>query len=191
MKNHKHGFTLIELMVVISIIGLMASVVLAAMSSARTKARDTQRIRDLQEISKAIELYYDKYGYYPIRSALAAVVATSASGNANWSSLENALRSEGFLPTLSRDPVNSGSIMSSATGYLYRYQVNAGGTAYDLITRLETDHPLRCGRQSVRANVTFNNSGSLTIAGTPLCPHATQEATYVYNYLYLRGATVQ
>lgn len=191
MKNLNRGFTLIELLVVISIIGLMSSVVLAAMSDARTKARDAQRIRDVQEIQKAVELYYDKYGYYPIMDSWVARVATSASGNANWSSLQTALRTEGFLPTLSQDPVNSGSIMSSATGYLYRYQVNAGGTAYDIITRLETDHPLRCGRQSVRANVTFNNSGSLTTAGSPLCPHATQEATYDYDYLYLRGTTVQ
>lgn len=57
MKNQK-GFTLIELLVVISIIGLLSSVVLAALSSARSKARDAKRRSDLAEYSKAAEMLY-------------------------------------------------------------------------------------------------------------------------------------
>jgi prepilin-type N-terminal cleavage/methylation domain-containing protein len=60
----RRGFTLIELLVVIAIIGLLASVVLVSLNSARAKARDTKRKADLAQISKALELYYDKYGTY-------------------------------------------------------------------------------------------------------------------------------
>lgn len=59
------GFTLVELLVVIAIIGLLFSVVLVSLNSARKKARDARRLSDLSQISNALELYYDKYSYYP------------------------------------------------------------------------------------------------------------------------------
>lgn len=67
-KNNK-GFTLIELLVVIAIIGLLASIVLVALTQTRSKARDTKRIADINQLRKALELYYLDYGVYPTTSA--------------------------------------------------------------------------------------------------------------------------
>ena len=53
------GFTLIELMVVISIIGLLSSIILASLNAARAKARDIRRMQDLNQIRTAMFLYYD------------------------------------------------------------------------------------------------------------------------------------
>lgn len=64
IKDHK-GFTLIELLVVLAIITLIFSLILASMSSARKKARDSQRVQDIAQFSKALELYYNQYGMYP------------------------------------------------------------------------------------------------------------------------------
>ncbi len=55
--TNKKGFTLIELLVVISIIGLLSSVVLATITSARTKAYNITRLSDIDQIQKALELY--------------------------------------------------------------------------------------------------------------------------------------
>jgi prepilin-type N-terminal cleavage/methylation domain-containing protein len=62
----KRGFTLIELLVVIAIIGLLSSVVFASLNSARGKARDARRIADVRQIERAIEMYYNDFGNYPV-----------------------------------------------------------------------------------------------------------------------------
>jgi prepilin-type N-terminal cleavage/methylation domain-containing protein len=50
--NNKKGFTLIELLVVIAIIGTLSSVVIASVSSARSKAQEVAAIRTLNEFYK-------------------------------------------------------------------------------------------------------------------------------------------
>ena len=57
-----HGFTLVELLVVISIISLLSSVVFASVNSARGKARYGKVIADFAQIRTAAELDYDNRG---------------------------------------------------------------------------------------------------------------------------------
>jgi len=55
----KKGFTLVELLVVVSIIALLASIVVVSMGGARRSGRDTRAISDIKQIQTAIELTYD------------------------------------------------------------------------------------------------------------------------------------
>ncbi|MCP6720205.1 MAG: type II secretion system GspH family protein [Patescibacteria group bacterium] len=55
--NNK-GFTLIEMLVVIAIIGLLSSTILIGLGNARTRARDARRISDLRQVQNGLENHY-------------------------------------------------------------------------------------------------------------------------------------
>lgn len=59
------GFTLIELMVVISIISLLSSIILASLSLARQKANDAKVSENISQVSTAINEYYLDNSNYP------------------------------------------------------------------------------------------------------------------------------
>ncbi len=61
----------------IAIIGLLASVVLLALNSARQKSRDAKRVADARQVASALELYYNDNNGYPAAtgtSGLGAIV---------------------------------------------------------------------------------------------------------------------
>lgn len=65
MKSDIKGFTLIGVLVAISIIGVLATEVLSSLSSARERARDTRRLTEAKSLQKALELYYLDNNEYP------------------------------------------------------------------------------------------------------------------------------
>lgn len=62
---HQSGFTLLELLVVVTILGLLAAVGMGQYQTSQMKARDAQRKSDLSNIARALEMYYNDYGSYP------------------------------------------------------------------------------------------------------------------------------
>lgn len=54
-SRHNPGFTLVELLVTLSIIGVLLSLSLAAINSTRVRGRDAKRIADLRTIQAALE----------------------------------------------------------------------------------------------------------------------------------------
>jgi len=59
------GFSLIELLVVISIIGVLSAVLVANFMGMRERARDAQKIQDLYAIKNALRMYYNDNQSYP------------------------------------------------------------------------------------------------------------------------------
>ena len=63
-KNNSRAFTLIELLVVVSIISLLSSVVLASVSDARKKSKDTAIKESINQFETMLALNFDDYGDY-------------------------------------------------------------------------------------------------------------------------------
>lgn len=64
LKN-KNAFTLIELMVAVTIIAIMASIAIYGLPAVQKKGQDTQRLAGLRELQLAIEGYKGINGRYP------------------------------------------------------------------------------------------------------------------------------
>lgn len=126
----KRGFTIIELLVVMAIIAMLASVIFVAMSGIQAKSRDTRRMEDVREFKKALSLYYVSTNNYPTGSS---VVLDGTD------SISTTLINEGSLKGFSGDP-------SDSFEYVYNATTSA---AYQISFCLETDsipnHTLGCG----------------------------------------------
>ncbi len=135
------GFTIIELLMVIAIIGILAAVVITSLNSARAKGRDAKRIKDMEEMHKAIELYISDHGHAPDfgdptcsdpSSEDPGCYATEFSGQHDWSDLEAELKP--YIASLPKDPCGAACFQKPNTkhrGYFaYYYAAPSMVSAY-------------------------------------------------------------
>lgn len=136
MVDKKRGFTIVELLIVIVVIAILASITIIAYNGTQQRARDAQRASDIAMLTKALELFYIDNGRYPQISGSGSTTinngwsttADSSWSNANtqtgvfYSSLTAALVPK-YLSVLPRDPVNTQgvSILSTSNSYGYAY----------------------------------------------------------------------
>lgn len=117
----KKGFTLVELLVVVAIIGLLTGMVVISIQNVKAKARDAQRVADINSIATALSLYHNDFNAYPIFDGY--TTGTDV--------LSIALKDAGTISTAPTDPLNTGN-------YQYYYQ-STDGTDYYLEYYLETN----------------------------------------------------
>lgn len=68
-RSNKKSFTLVEMLVVIVIIGIVATALIPRIVSVQERARDTRRETDMSQIYSALLLYYADRSYLPLASS--------------------------------------------------------------------------------------------------------------------------
>jgi len=63
--KNKKGFTLIELMIVIAIIGILAAIAIPQFAKYRSKAYNASALSDLKNVRTEVEAYYADHDNYP------------------------------------------------------------------------------------------------------------------------------
>lgn len=122
------AFTLIELLIVITIIGILAVALVPRLTGGPGRARDAQRKADLQQIATALEFYADDSGgNYPASTACV-----------------NALDITDYLTTVPSDPSDDGWAGSTCSGDYTYVALSTDGDATDaegylLVADLETE----------------------------------------------------
>lgn len=112
----KNGFTLIELLVVISIMAILSSIAVVSYRGVTAKARDSQRMRDLETIKQALELYRSDIHTYPDSTSFTLNTAlTNCTGVSSPSCIPS-------ITYLSQIPVDS----NTAQEYVYKATTASG-----------------------------------------------------------------
>ena len=71
--NHKSGFTLVEIMIVVVIIGLLAALAMPAFQRIKEHSEDTRLLNDLRVFSGSMKTFILEQGRYPEDSSSGAI----------------------------------------------------------------------------------------------------------------------
>lgn len=141
LNRKQQGFTIVELLIVIVVIGILAALVITSFTGIQQKGRNTERTTDIKALHSSIENYYALNGSYPALDEL---------DDDAW--IQANLR--GLDLEAARDPKGTGAndIVAAPADFRYSYAVTADGggacttaagdcTDYTLTARMEGGDP--------------------------------------------------
>jgi len=135
LKRKQSGFTIVELLIVIVVIGILAALVVTTFSGIQRKARNTERQTDIKAVHGQLEAYFAQNNAYPALAQLQ---------DASWRGLNlKGLDAEALKDPKAGDNQDTPAASSSNTQYGYTVTpstcTTAAGdcTGYTLTANLE------------------------------------------------------
>ncbi len=134
-KNKQQGFTIVELLIVIVVIGILAALVITTFTGIQQKARNTERQTDIKAIHGQVEAFYASKGFYPTRAHL---------NDSTW----RTANMKGLDQEALKDPKGAGfTVADTPSATTYAYAV----TQTDGTTSCESDEST-CAKYTLTAN---------------------------------------
>lgn len=119
------GFTLIELMIVITIITILVTIGVTSFTTSQKKARDSRRKSDVRDIQTALEQYFAVCGY--------VYITPGATGQ--WTSINCGSPAISIMPTVPTDPLSTPYLCPTVVA------TSCVGSQYTVCTNLESETP--------------------------------------------------
>ncbi|MFN4212430.1 MAG: type II secretion system protein [Microgenomates group bacterium] len=113
----KKGFTLLELILVIVILGVLATLISGNFITSLKKGRDARRKADLEQIQRALEMYYEDKKAYPSSITFGGPLVDSTSGKI-------------YMQKIPNDPLSN-------INYRYCVDLPSSPSKYQLYAKLE------------------------------------------------------
>ncbi|MCA9332652.1 prepilin-type N-terminal cleavage/methylation domain-containing protein [Candidatus Saccharibacteria bacterium] len=115
ISNKEQGFTIVELLIVIVVIGILAALVVTTFTGIQQKARNTERQTDIKAIHGQVEAYYAQNGRYPTLANMNDATFRSAN-------------MKGLDDEALKDPKGANNTLAgAAAANVYSYAVTASG----------------------------------------------------------------
>jgi len=122
-KNFRSGFTLVEILVVLAIIGIITGIATISVSTIRQKSRDIKRLKEIDSVRAALQMYFYNEGQYPNSITFGSTLMGSSSSSTYMALLPN-----------NPSPKNDGACPDSE----YTYSTTATSTSYKIDFCLST-----------------------------------------------------
>ncbi len=136
MSNVSKGFTLVELLIVIALIGILSTLTVFALRNARQKTRDAERISAMSQIRANLELGFAQLANYPVQSegelrlgGSGARVLCEVSGGPRFVDTQGDCTGTVFMPIVPSSPRPDDGACTPAQNE-YRYLGGSGGTNF-------------------------------------------------------------
>lgn len=136
--QRQHGFTIVELLIVIVVIAILAAITIVAYNGIQQRARDNARISKIQGIAKAIELYKVDNGRYPPILDGNGRETTCGSQTDNWGHCDrNKTLADMIAPYTTIDPTSLSDATQGSYYYHYTSQASDNYQTYGMMVYLE------------------------------------------------------